>query len=58
MQKYTTVQQNDLHKIFIIVRRIEKKRNKVNRKLNEVKTIICFLQNDLTKQQQNQFSIY
>ena len=56
--KYVIVQRNNLDKIIVIAKKIEKKRdvviieqNEIIRELNETKTIIRFLQNDLTKQQ-------
>ena len=50
------VQRNDLNEIIVIVKKIKKKKNETIQKLNEVKTMIRFLQNDLAKQQ-NQSSI-
>ena len=70
IQNYVVVKKYDLNEIFVIAKRIEKKRNaiiieqnvviikrdEIIRELNETKTTIRFLQNDLTKQQQNQSS--
>ena len=61
MQDYVVVKKNELNEIFVIAKKIEKKRNvviierdEIIQKLNETRTIIRFLQNDLAKQQQNQ----
>ena len=58
MQNYVIVQKVELNKITDIMKRIKKKRNvviiernEIIQKLNEIKTMIRFLQNNLTKQQ-------
>ena len=58
MQDYVVAKRNELNEIFVIAKRIEQKRdvviierNETIRKLNEAKTIVRFLQNDLAKQQ-------
>ena len=63
VQKYIISQRINLDKLFAFAKKIEKKRNvvviernKIIQELNKAKTIIHFLQNDLTKQQ-NQSSI-
>ena len=63
MQDYVVVKKNELNEIFVIAKKIEKKRDvviierdKIIQKLNETKTIICFLQNDLAKQQNQSLS--